>query len=164
MLSLLVSSRNLNAVNCCAVTAFLRERAHHRWVSSSDEFPLHIWFFSSYLHDEWVLRWFFSPSSIWGQKNTYTIILPRSSQQFSERHYIGLRLVVSDMSMRFHDHLRQPCPPRVFFWKGRKKEFTRHLVKTHPGWYFSCIKGVSIIGVLQLHAHFFLVLLHLLMF
>ena len=51
-----------------------------------------------------------------------------------------------------------------FFWKGRKKEFTRHLVQTHPGWYFSCIKGLTIIGVLQLHAHFFLVLLHLLMF
>ena len=52
---------------------------------------------------------------------TYTIFLPRSSQQFSERHYIGLRLVVSDMSMRIHDLLRQPCPSKVSFGKGEKR-------------------------------------------
>lgn len=105
------------------------------WISSPH--LVHFFLFTWWVSPEMT----FSPSSIWGQKNTYTIILPRSSQQFSERHYIGLRLVVSDMSMRFHDHLRQPCPPRVFFLEREKKGIYATLSQNSSWMVFLMYKG-----------------------
>ena len=92
-----------------------------------------------------------------GTKNTHT----HHISFFSEPHYIGQE--ANNISTHIHDQLRQQqCPSRVSFGKEVKKKIMRYLDKIHPGWYYSCIQGISIIRGLQVHS--FLVLFHTLFF